>query len=206
MRALLSIIALYKYKPDLFDQFQIPAQLNRQALIDELCMELGELNLLITEPDILKIAIGRWSSTRIDIWEHLYETTQYKYNPIWNKDGYVKEVETRDLEAVTDGTQTRNLAGSLDSTATASTSAYNSSTFQPDDQNIIDQDTTDTGTLDVDQTVTDEGTITRERTEQGNIGVTTTQQMIKEEREIAEFSLYKQIIDEFKRRFCIMVY
>lgn len=206
MRALLSIIALYKCRPDLFDNMQIPAPLNRQALIDELCMELGELNLILTEPDILKIAIGRWSATRIDVWEHLYETTQYEYNPIWNKDGHFLETETRDLEAVTDGTQTRNLAGTNDMTISSNTAAYNSGTLQPEDQSITDQDTTDTGTLDVDQTVTDAGTITRERTEQGNIGLTSTQQLITEERSIADFSLYKIIIEEFKRRFCIMVY
>ena len=85
MRALLSIIALYKAKPDLFDDMLIPAGLNRQALIDELCMDCGELNLILDNPDIMKIALNRWSSTRIDIWNHLYETTQYKYNPIWNK-------------------------------------------------------------------------------------------------------------------------
>ena len=33
-----------------------------------------------------------------------------------------------------------------------------------------------------------------------------TQQMIKEEREIADWSLYQLIIDDFKQRFCIMVY
>ena len=40
----------------------------------------------------------------------------------------------------------------------------------------------------------------------GNIGVMSTQDMIKQEREIALFNLYDIIIDEFKQRFCIMVY
>ena len=47
------------------------------------------------------------------------------------------------------------------------------------------------------------GTVTR-RT--GNIGVTTTQKMILEEREIAEFSIINYITLSFKERFCILVY
>ena len=44
------------------------------------------------------------------------------------------------------------------------------------------------------------------RTEQGNIGVTTTQAMIREERDIDIFNIYSYIIQAFKQRFCLMVY
>lgn len=190
MRALLSIIALYKYNPDLFDLLHIPDGLDREALIDELCMQLGELNLIITDPDVLKEAIDRWSRTRLPNWEHFYETMNYEYNPIWNKDGVIKEVETRDLKATRDGTLTGDDKGSR--------SAFNESDFQNVDRSLIDHKTKDAGT--------DTGTVTRERTEKGNIGIVTTQQMIREEREIAEFSIYNLIINEFMLRFCIMVY
>lgn len=40
----------------------------------------------------------------------------------------------------------------------------------------------------------------------GNIGVTTTQQMIEEERRVSELNIYNYIIDSFKRRFCLLVY
>ena len=45
-----------------------------------------------------------------------------------------------------------------------------------------------------------------ERVEQGNIGVTSTQQLIKEEREISEYNIYDQISGDFRNRFCVMVY
>lgn len=41
---------------------------------------------------------------------------------------------------------------------------------------------------------------------EGNIGVTTTQQMIEAEREVVKFNIYDYIIEEFKQRFCILVY
>ena len=40
----------------------------------------------------------------------------------------------------------------------------------------------------------------------GNIGVTTTQEMIEQERKVWMFNLYKLIAEEFKQNFCVMVY
>lgn len=40
----------------------------------------------------------------------------------------------------------------------------------------------------------------------GNIGVTTTQQMLEEERRVATFTFTDFFVNEFKKRFCIMVY
>ena len=40
----------------------------------------------------------------------------------------------------------------------------------------------------------------------GNIGVTSSQQLIKEQREVADFSIIRFITESFKKRFCLMVY
>lgn len=40
----------------------------------------------------------------------------------------------------------------------------------------------------------------------GNVGVTTSQQMIEAERNVSEFNIIDYIVQSFKRRFCIMVY
>ena len=40
----------------------------------------------------------------------------------------------------------------------------------------------------------------------GNIGVTTTQKLIREQRDIDLFNLYDIIIEDFKMRFCILIY
>lgn len=194
MDALLSVMGLYRADPDLFSEMVLPPALNRETLVNNLVMELAEVNTIISDPTVMKLSIGHWSQARVDVWTHMWETTQYDYNPIWNKDGYYKETETRDLAGSLDGTS------GTDETRTDKRSAYDSSAFQNADQSILDSDST------VHNDSTDTGTIERERIEHGNIGVTTTQQMIQEERDIAEFNIYAFIIDEFKRRFCIMVY
>ena len=40
----------------------------------------------------------------------------------------------------------------------------------------------------------------------GNIGVTTTQKMIEEQRGVVKFNIIDYIIESFKRRFCLLVY
>ena len=57
-------------------------------------------------------------------------------------------------------------------------------------------------------TVTNTGssTTTHSLRMHGNIGVMSTQDMIKQEREISRFSVYDAIADEFMREFCIAVY
>jgi hypothetical protein len=72
-------------------------------------------------------------------------------------------------------------------------------------------DTVDhTGRQDIDtvsdKKTTDTGTINHERTEQGNIGLTSTQQLIKEEREVDQFNIYDYIINDFRQRFCLALY
>lgn len=61
---------------------------------------------------------------------------------------------------------------------------------------------TDTGTINHD--TTDTGSITTTR--QGNIGITSTQSLIKEQRDVVQFNIMDYIINDFKNRFCLLVY
>lgn len=49
-------------------------------------------------------------------------------------------------------------------------------------------------------------TVTHEYSKSGNIGVTTTQQMIEAERAVVLFDIYNKIADDFHRVFCLDVY
>lgn len=56
--------------------------------------------------------------------------------------------------------------------------------------------------------VTSEGTnaINRKSHIHGNIGVTTSQQMLEAERKLQDWSIYQFIVDSFKLDFCLLVY
>ena len=190
----ISILGLYDFDNTIFDDMYLPDGMDKDLLINNLLLECAELEVLLPDAGIMKKAIGFWSHAQATVWDKLYDTTQFEYNPIWNKDGIYHEVETHDLTA------TRNLANTDTGSVTNQRSAYNSSSFQNQEKDIRDLAGTDTGT------VKDSGTLTRDREEHGNIGVTTTQQMIKEEREVDQFNMYDYIVRSFKERFCIMVY
>ena len=221
-RAVVDLIGMYNYDKTVLDLMQIPEALDRKSFIDNLLMETAELELLYNNVGFLKQAIGSWSKKNITVWNSLYDTTQYEYNPIWNKDGKTVETETRDLagtDHTTDNTdrvdnlqdkETRNLK---DETL-ESVYGFNSSSDAPANKVKADYTGTDTndhtGRQDVDRTfdkaTTDTGTITHERTEQGNIGLTSTQQLIQEQREVVKLNLMDIIIKDFIQRFCIGVY
>lgn len=237
----LSILGLYQFDQTLFDNLQLPTQFttdDRTVLINNLLTECAEFECVYPAFDFCKAAIGWWSKARLHVWQKLYDSTQFVYNPIWNKDGTITETRTKEYsdekEGSSESTKTiesekeDGIAGSTvthggqDVTTENKTAGFNSSTYVDKDKQTVDQSYNETVTDGSQRTVTDSGTETgstsetgttsgREseeysRVEQGNIGVTTTQQMIKEEREVVQFEIDDFIINDFKKQFCILVY
>ena len=64
-----------------------------------------------------------------------------------------------------------------------------------------------TDTLTHGESINNTGEVTKESTISGNIGVTTSQQMLEQEIEIsAKLNIIKMMVESFKQRFCILVY
>lgn len=107
-------------------------------------------------------------------------------------------------------------SGSIDRTG----SDTGSVTHNRSDSGTVKNDgtSTDTGTSETTGNASETGTTTNNGTEssterhtnkqvrQGNVGVTTTQSMIREEREVALFNIVDIIVNDFKNRFCLLVY
>lgn len=247
---ILSILTLYEYNPDLFDQLQLPADMDRTLQIETICAELAELDVLYSDPVMLKKLIGIWSARQLDSWEKLFATTQFEYDPIANVDGttttqrsYGKKntrtpnlTHTRTVDltntrtADLTNTRTANLTDteSPGTVVTEAVKGYNSDTWADSRKNTesgsgtLSRTGTDTykdtgtdthrdsGTDTLRDTGTDvsedSGTDTETVTRKGNIGVTTTQAMIREERDIDNFDMYLYICDAFKNQFCLQVY
>lgn len=242
MRASLSILGLYQREPTLFDELELPGDMNKDVLIDSILYEAASLEAYYPDPNFMKFMIGRWSFMNQSIWQKLYDTTVLEYNPIYN---YDRTEEWTENEKMLDGrtaasteTETRNLKtgetsrtdsnGDVTTTGTMKTelnvSGYNEVTFTPSEETIETPDTmtsnnvivdgtrdsTDTGTVSIDKKDTESLDRKRDNLRTGrafgNIGVTTTQQMIQQERETALFNMYNVITDSFVDRFCLMVY
>lgn len=104
--------------------------------------------------------------------------------------GFNSDNAAQSGETVTDDTGRTNTDRSentkTNSSANTDATTTNNTNFKHDEKENIDREYT--------------------RKEQGNIGITTTQQMINEEREVDKFNLMDYIIDRFKQRFCLLVY
>lgn len=215
------LMALYNYDPSLLDNLHVPTveelpanieyidplpELSDEDLRLELLFELGELSPVYSDPEILKQMIAVWDRVNHKNWLQLWQTTLYKYNPIWNKDGSF--TETRDL--ATSGTasssDSRTTNTSNNATDQHSVTGYDTNTLslESGDTHNDSGNITASGTSNGSESGSEKETITRK--EQGNIGVTTTQAMIREQREIVEYNIYNFIIESFKKRFMIQVY
>ena len=249
----LSPLGLYQWDQTLFDLMTIPTALDKDTLVDNLLAETAELEVLYPNPVVLKNLIGVWSAKNIDVWNRLYASTQFEYNPIENYNRYEEGSNDGGGSTTHSGTDTTGKTEThtgtdrrvidkdwtgTDTTAGTSKSGhwiagYDAPTPTAQDDGLFKQtrdegesestvtynsseDTTDA--LTHGESITGSGTITHgekvittnegshELHAHGNIGVTTTQELIKEEREVDRFNVYDIIIEDFKMRFCILVY
>lgn len=329
----LSPLGLYNWDETIFDLMQIPEALDRDVLIDNLLSETAELEVLYPNPVVFKNLLGVWSRKNLPVWEKLYATTQFEYNPIENynryetgsdgttgrtthsgtdtttettthggTDGRTEALttggkDTLDMTRRDGGTESKsgtvgtedggtemesttfsNEQGGSDTVTGADTkghwiAGFDSQPVSQDDDGLVkqtrdqddatttteygkteegtgtkrtsfgktvDQESEETITFGKTETNKDETTYGKTESVQetktygetigktgglthgeqiattnegehelhahGNIGVTTTQKLIKEERQIDLFNVYDIIIEDFKMRFCILVY
>lgn len=226
MRATLSILGLYQREPTLFDELELPGSMNKDVLIDNILYEAAPLEAYYPDPNFMKFMIGRWSFMNQSVWQKLYDTTVLEYNPIFNYDRTEEWSENeqmldkRTLTGTEMETSTDNSSGEIKSSGTVKSelnvSGYNESSYVPREQTIETPDTLTSNTSETDRIVSidknDTENMDRKRDNIrtgrafGNIGVTTTQQMIQHERETVLFNMYKVITDSFIERFCLMIY
>lgn len=198
----LSIMGMYEYDNSIFDGLSVPNGISKNNVINEICMQCAELELMYPSFDTMKLAVKIWSESNKYTWDKLYKTTQLTYNPIWNVDAHETETFKQDKNNVLKYNSTAKTT--YDSTDTESVKGFNSSSWSEARKNDYD------GSDKTDHTGSDAATentnysIIKDRG--GNIGVTTTQKMITEERDIASFNMINYIAMSFKERFCLLIY
>lgn len=186
--ATISIIGLYNWDPTLFDLMVMPSYTNaedetftldRDTMIDSILIELGEMETLFPDSEKMKEIIGIWSKRREPSWSRMYRVLIEDYDPFVN----IKRDEVREI------VQNRDLKG----TYKGKVNGWNSTS-------PVDKDSADT---------TDSGQIktTEHYHLEGDSAITDAQDVMKKEIEVRKsYNMYDIIIEEFKRRFCLMVY
>lgn len=137
-------------------------------------------------------------------WKKLYETTILTYNPIWNVEGtetrttqYGEHVTTQNngerIETMVNG-ERQNTSNQKLSSYPFDTGAKTAT--EETDESVINAQSTDTRTNNavVDSTTSNTHTDTETVTRSGNIGVTSTQKLINEERQVAMFQFINTVL------------
>lgn len=203
MRATLTILGLYNYDTSIFESLHYPQGLDGSTLINTIIFENESLEIMYPDPTTMKFLIGLWSQKELPIWTKLYELEQIDYNPI---DNYNRHETWTDSE--TENTSVHG-TGSAESTVDSSSndyiSAFNQTALVNSAKTVYNEggssNTENNTTGNKSNNATHSGTIT------GNIGVTTTQEMLEQELKIRpRLNIYDYIADSFKKRFCLMVY
>lgn len=213
MMALMTVEGLYNYKITLFSEFEVPEGMDKQIAIDTICMRSRELEVLYPNLEFFAKRIGMWSRKNQYNWKKLYDTTLLEYNPIEN---YDRMEDWTDTDSET-GTNSRNndIRNTISNEVTNSgnvteqNTAFNSGLA--DHAKEISNNNTNSngsGSTTENESGTSKRDLTHKRTGRahGNIGVTTSQQMIQSEREVAMFNIYDIIAESFVENFCLMVY
>lgn len=187
IRSHISLLGAYIYDPTLFDGVVLPDKLDKTVLINNLLAEAAELEVVYTNFEFLKQAITFWSQSRQRAWETMQTVLYEEYDPFIN----IKRDETREI------IQDRNLTTKNDGTNKLDTAAWNDSDAVEREVQTVDNTTKDTGKI-----------VTTEKFHvEGDSAITDAQDVAKKEFELREkYDLYRYIINDFKQRFCLLVY
>lgn len=225
----ITLIGLENYlnpERSLFDKLTLPNGIDKETLTEVIALRCQEFELLYSDPEFLIDAISVWGRKNYRTFDKWVKALNIEYDPLYNYDR-TEEYEDEhngdfsregSIESSGSNTRTDNLANSTtpDTTVTHSEKAYNDANFveTSKDAQTGTISGTNTGTV-VDEYGdesghNDSGNDHYKNTHKarlfGNIGVTTSQQMLTAELDVARWNLYEHIADLFCNEFCIMVY
>lgn len=207
---------------DLFLNLSLPTGIDKNAVVDDILLRGGEFEVLYADPYFLRDSLVTWSKKWYWTFNRWLNAINIEYNPLENYDRMEEGTETGtdegSISSNNTNVRTDNLIetqASTDNVTTENTvSAFDSSTYSPHDKTHTLNENTYATHNEGQQTVTNENTGTSEVNTSkqhnlhihGNIGVTTSQQMLQSEIDIAMFNLYDKIADVFLQEYVIPIY
>lgn len=199
IRSTLSILGLYQYDNGVFQYFQVPEGMDKDIARNDILSECAELEIIYSNPEIVKELIKNWVTAELPLWTKMYEAATANFNPLYNVDAYESETIERELS----GEYETSGESSGDTSNIQARTGYNSSEWANSDK--------DTGTSSAasssDGSNSESETITNTKRRYGNIGVTKSTDLIQSAWELYPLlNCYKAIVESFKNRFCIEVY
>lgn len=201
--ATITLIGLYNYlntqDTDLFSGLTFPEGIDRATAINNILFMSDDKELLYPDADFMISAIGLWSTKWQRTFEKWIAVLSMTYNPIEN---YDRNEAWSDSASTSESSSTSASDSSSEtSSMTNDVSAFNVSTYSPEESASGNTGTTaSTQTQSLNNKL--DYSLHGGRIH-GNIGVMTTQDMIKQEIELGRFNIYDEIAIIFLREFTL---
>lgn len=194
MNAKITIRGMYNFDDTLFDNLTFPGGIDRDLAISRILNKSEEFCVTYSDFDYLKDRIGVWGK----IWERTFEkwvaALSVEYDPLFNYDRH------EDIDDAAKSHSSTETSASTNSNSENKVSAYDAEGYSNKEQVISGAGTSQEGVGDADSETH------RHAHLYGNIGVTTSQQMLRDELDIATWNLYEHISDLFIEEFCVLIY
>lgn len=228
-QAKITLIGVENYlnpERSVFDSMILPEGIDKNVLIGSIILRCQEFELLYSDPDFLIPAVGVWSRKNYRTFDKWVKALDVEYDPLYNYDRTEEYTDTHTGSSNRTGsfnstgsgsnTLTNNLTDTTADTLTHSEKAYNDTNYVGTTQDQSNGSIARTGTASNALSNSNQGSDSDQSSDSytnvhkarlfGNIGVTTSQQMLQSELDIARWNLYEHIADLFCNEFCIMVY
>lgn len=192
---LINIIDLYGVD-EIFKGIELAKGIDRDTTINAILDECASYEPVYYDMPLLNNKIRVFFKKNYDVFKRLNDAFNAEYNPIEN---YDKNMETHN-NVDTAGTHSESGTESNQNTDTNTVSAYDSNTFTNDNQTITNG--TNSNSLSGKDNQNEKSDYTEHV--HGNIGVTTSQQMLKSELDLRpELNIYKVIANTFYDEFML---
>ena len=226
---MLTLVQLYNLglveQIDIFSGLSLPADspFDRTLIINTILEHCGLNYPVYADPNVMKSAINIWSAKNQYTFEHLAKILKADYSPIENKDYIEETIYGRDLKDNTKGNIKRNEKVNANNKTSNSgaditedtTSAYNSSSYEPDNKSTfthgatVDNVGSSNKNIGMDNTTdktVKEDTITKSH-QHGNIGITSNFELQRSEYTLLkDYNPYSFIAGLFENELTLFVY
>ena len=210
MQSKITLIGMYNYDNSLFDELTFPAGIDRDLAINRILEKSEEFELVYADFDYLKDRIGIWGKLWGRTFNKWVEALNIDYDPLYNYDRFEEYEDTKanGFKNTSSSNSSTSTGSESSSSVTNQVSAYDDADFTNKEYEEAGAETSQTGTGSAtsNSSGSSDETIKHSAHLYGNIGVTTSVQMLKEQLDVVTWNLYEHISDIFIDEFCILVY
>lgn len=180
----LTVVGLYAYDNTIFNGLTVPDGMSTDDVREKILVDNAELPLIYADADVFRLQLRVWCKTHALSWARMYDALATEYSPLENYDRHEEFTDTGSDTGSTEAENLRQVGG------------WNNAEGWSDSEK-------NTGSSS-DSRSTSNRRVGRMH---GNIGVTTSQQMLESEIDLrVKYNMLQIISDSFRENFCIQIY